>query len=840
MASRSSGQTISIGGHRFRLTHPEKVMYPETGTTKADVIHYYVQIAPFMLPHVVGRPATRKRYVDGVDGPVFFEKNLPDSAPSWIRRTTLQHKTTRNSYIVIDDVASLAWLGQMAALELHVPQWQAGPRNTRRNPDRLVLDLDPGPGAGLPECVAVAKRARTLLRELGLEAFPVTSGSKGIHLYAGLDRTHDAEYVNAFAKQFAQALESELPDLVVTNQKKDLRGGKVLVDWSQNNQAKTTIAPYSLRGRAVPTVATPRTWKELDSPDLAHLRIDEVLERMNSATKRGQDPMAALGRAVEVDVSAPDRLELYRSKRDAAKTPEPVPDFVGTSSSHGDRVGGGASVSRSFVIQEHHARRLHWDFRLERDGVLVSWAIPKGVPTDPKENHLAIQTEDHPLEYGSFEGTIPKGEYGAGEVTLWDWGTYELEKWRGVPGHEDETGKGEVIVVLHGQPDGGLGGEPAKVALIKTSEMGSPPGRGAAGGWLAHRMTLDGATPGDRVAPGGRVSRSRDTSTSGVKAAKPTVRGTGKSAKGSKIQNSPKPMLASSGDVTEGYDWVYEMKWDGYRGIAVCDGPEVQLVSRNGLDLTAAYPEVAEALGDLDLGDTILDGELVAFGANGAPSFHALQHQGGPVSYLVFDVLRLDGTDVTGAPYRARRHALESLALGAEGGNAGSAVQVPPAFDGSLADAIAASRDLGLEGVVAKRADSPYRVGKRSAAWVKLKHLQATEVVIVGWRDGTGHRASTLGSLLMAVPDGDGWRYAGRVGSGFSDRSLTDLAKKLGPLARKTPTVEVEPAEAKDVHWVKPTLVGEVTYAEQTPDGRLRHPVWKGTRPDKSPADLRD
>jgi bifunctional non-homologous end joining protein LigD len=797
MASRSSGETITVGGHRFRLTHPEKVLYPETGTTKADVIHYYVQIAPFMLPHVVGRPATRKRYVDGVDGQVFFEKNLPDSAPSWIRRTTIQHKTRRNSYIVIDGVAALAWLGQMAALEIHVPQWRAGPGNTKLNPDRLVLDLDPGPGAGLAECVEVAKRARRLLRELDLEAFPVTSGSKGIHLYAGLSGEHDADYINAFAKQFALALESELPDLVVTNQKKNLRGGKVLVDWSQNNQAKTTIAPYSLRGRPLPTVAVPRTWRELNSPDLAHLTMDEVLARMRGASKRAKDPLAPLGRPVteseEATGNARDHLELYRSKRDASKTPEPVPDAVGPPS--GD----------SFVIQEHHARRLHWDFRLERDGVLVSWAIPNGVPTDPKKNHLAVQTEDHPLEYGTFEGTIPKGEYGAGQVTLWDWGTYELEKWRGVPGHEGaDAAKGEVIVVLHGQPGGGLGGEPVKVALIKTREN-----------WLAHRMALG---------PSARFGHKTSTTRAPKQQRAP--------------KSWPKPMLASNGDVTEGYDWIYEMKWDGYRAIAVCDGDDVRLVSRNGVDLTGDYPGVADALRELDLSDTTLDGELVAFGTNGAPSFHALQHGTSPVSYLVFDVLRLDGTDVNGAPYRSRRHAVESLGLAAASGD--STIRVPPVFDGSLVEALDASRELGLEGVVAKRADSPYRVGKRSAAWVKLKHLRAMEVVIVGWREGAGNRANTLGSLVMGVPDGEaGWRYAGRVGTGFSDRALTDLAKRLTPLERKTPTVDVERPEARGVHWVKPAIVGEVTYSEQTPDGRLRHPVWKGLRPDKEPEDLR-
>lgn len=779
MAS-SSGQTIEIGGHRFRLTHPDKVIYPETGTTKADVIQYYVQIAPFMLPHVVGRPATRKRWVDGVGtathpGQVFFEKNLPDSAPTWLRRTTLQHKTSRNSYLVIDGVAALAWLGQMNALEIHVPQWQAGPRNTRRNPDRLVLDLDPGPGAGLSECVEVAKRAKKLLGELGLTAYPVTSGSKGIHLYAGLDQTHDAEYVNAFAKQFAQALEAELPDLVVTNQKKALRGGKVLVDWSQNNQAKTTIAPYSLRGRTLPTVAVPRTWRELNDPDLAQLTYDQVLDRM----KRRKDPMAPLGRDVGDHVRG-DRLEVYRSKRDAAKTPEPVPDAPA-----GDRVGGDASVSRSFVIQEHHARRLHWDFRLEHDGVLVSWALPNGVPSDPQKNHLAVQTEDHPLEYGSFEGTIPKGEYGAGVVTIWDRGTYVAEKWR----------DNEVIATLSGQSDGGLGGEPVKIALIKTGEN-----------WLAHRMVV--RTPDDRGGGDASVSRS-----------------------------PLKPMLATAGTTAPDDEWAYEMKWDGYRALAFVDGTTVRLQSRSGIDMTATYPGVADALAGLHLADTVLDGELVALGPDGAPDFHSLQNGGAEVAYFVFDLLRLDGTDATGANYDHRRLALESLGID------GTLVRVPPAFETGFDEAMQASRDLGLEGVVAKRRDSIYRPGARSSSWVKVKHLDSTEAVIIGWRPGEGSRTSSIGSLLLAGPspidpDDRTWSYLGRVGTGFSDRALRDLRKRLEPLAQDAPAVAVPHDIARTARWVRPELVGEVIYASVTPDGHLRHPVWKGLRPDKGPEDL--
>ncbi len=444
-------QTVSIAGHRLRLTNPDKVIYPLTGTTKAEVINYYVEIASIILPHLADRTTTRKRWVNGVGtadkpGEVFFEKNLPDSAPSWIRRVRIQHSKDTKAYPVFDNAAALAWAGQVAALELHVPQWKVNRRGAPQNPDRLVLDLDPGPGAGMQECAEVARVARQMLQDIGLEAVPVTSGSKGIHLYAGLDGSQDASYVNTFAHQLARELESELPKLVVSDMKKSLRKDKVLVDWSQNNASKTTIAPYSLRGTLEPNVATPRTWKELEDPDLGQLSIDEVLARM----KKRKDPMAHLVGTTP----ATDRLVDYRAKRDGSKTPEPVP--IGSPV---------AGEGNTFVIQEHHASALHWDFRLEHEGVLVSWALPKGVPTDPSKNHLAVQTEDHPLEYATFEGTIPKGEYGAGKSWIWDAGTYELEKWR-----DDE-----VIVTLTGTK-GELEGTP-KYALIKTGKN-----------WLIHLM----------------------------------------------------------------------------------------------------------------------------------------------------------------------------------------------------------------------------------------------------------------------------------------------------------------------------------------------------------------
>lgn len=284
-SNRSAEQHVSIGGHRLRVTNLDKVMYPETGTTKADVIDYYTRVADYLVPLAKNRPATRKRWVSGVGTPekpgqVFFEKNLPDSAPSWVPRRDLQHSDHVKTYPLVNNLSTLVWIAQQNALEIHVPQWRFGRGSARRNPDRMVLDLDPGEGAGLPECAAVAKLVREILTDMGLDPLPVTSGSKGIHLYTALDGTQSSEQVSAIAKELARALEADHPDLVVSDMKKAVRSGKVLLDWSQNNANKTTIVPYSLRGRLRPTVAAPRTWREIGSPSLRQLEFREVLARL--------------------------------------------------------------------------------------------------------------------------------------------------------------------------------------------------------------------------------------------------------------------------------------------------------------------------------------------------------------------------------------------------------------------------------------------------------------------------------------------------------------------------------------------------------------------------------
>ncbi|MEV0892459.1 ATP-dependent DNA ligase [Promicromonospora sp. NPDC050262] len=866
-------QTVTVDGHRLRLSNLDKVLYPASGTTKGEVLHYLAEVAPVLLPHAANRPATRKRWPDGTSGQMFFQKNLDASTPDWVKRRSIQHKKSANDYVLVNDLATLTWLGQTATLELHTPQWQFGRTGARLDPDRLVLDLDPGPGAGLAECAEVARWAREILRGMDLEPYPVTSGSKGIHLYAALgkaaDTRLDSDAVSAVAHELARYLEAEHPDLVVSDMSKALRSGKVLVDWSQNNGSKTTIAPYSLRGLDRPWVAAPRTWAELEDPDLAQLTPEDVVARIAAdgdlLAPLLEGHLAALEPTSE-RLATFQKLETYRAKRDPAKTPEPFgPATSASPSGTDDEAGQGDAGSAAspgdadqeaaptFVIQEHHARRLHWDFRLEHEGVLVSWALPRGEPTDPAKNHLAVQTEDHPLEYGTFEGSIPGGEYGAGAVTIWDSGTYELEKWR-----DDE-----VIVTLRSAERGAR-----RLALIRTGGRDGD----AENNWLIH---LTKAQPDGAGAPGpaGHTSTASpdDTGADGTGAdgtgpdgAAPASRTTATTSRttGTQRDERRRPMLATAaapGDLTRPDDWAFEMKWDGFRTLAHVQDPEtLRLVSRSGQDLTVTFPELAALAGQVDAArlPVVLDGEIVALDRAGRPDFRRLQHRANlrkerdvarakaqvQVDLMLFDVLVADGDDVTARPYTERRELLESLVTPS------APVHLPPAFDGDLEAALRTSRTLRLEGVVAKRRTSTY-AGRRSHEWLKIKHQAMQEVVVVGWRPGRAD-ASVMGSLLMAVPDasGDdsGLRYVGRVGTGFSERERREITTRLRGMERKTPGVSGVPAEdASDARWVTPSLVGEVTYADwaEGPDGasgerRMRHSVWRGWRPEKTPAEV--
>jgi bifunctional non-homologous end joining protein LigD len=573
---------------RVKLTNADKVLYPATGTTKADVFDYYTRITDVMLPHIAGRPATRKRWPNGVEQDSFFEKQLASSAPDWLPRASVKHRSGTTTYPIVDSPDGLAWIAQQAALEVHVPQWRFVAEWTRSRAEelkpgpatRLVFDLDPGEGVTMAQLCEVAHAVRDLIADIGLTTFPLTSGSKGLHLYTPLDEPVSSRGASVLAKRVAQQLEKAMPKLVTATMTKSLRAGKVFLDWSQNNGSKTTIAPYSLRGREHPTVAAPRTWGELEDPAVRQLRYDEVLDRV----ARDGDLLASL----DADLPAADRLAKYRSMRDASKTPEPVPAAKPAT-----------GQGNTFVIQEHHARRLHYDFRLERDGVLVSWAVPKNLPETTSVNHLAVHTEDHPLEYGTFEGNIPKGEYGAGKVIIWDSGTYEAEKFR-----DDE-----VIVTLNGRRISG------RYALIQTN----------GDQWLAHRMKDQKVFAFDEITP----MLATEGSVTALKHGQ----------------------------------WSFEGKWDGYRLLVEADHGALRVRSRRGREVTNEYPELRSLATDLADNHVVLDGEAVVLNKSGVPSFNEMQNRGRRtrVQYWAFDLLYLDGRSLLRARYQDRRKLLEML-----------------------------------------------------------------------------------------------------------------------------------------------------------------------------------
>ncbi len=450
------------------------------------------------------------------------------------------------------------------------------------------------------------------------------------------------------------------------------------------------------------------------------------------------------------------------------------------------RPSAGGKGRQRFVIQEHHARSLHWDLRLERDGVLVSWAIPKGLPESPDQNRLAVHTEDHPLEYASFEGNIPKGEYGGGRMTIWDTGDYDVEKWS----------DSEVKFVLHGsKASGGF-------VLFQTRDKN----------WMIHRHG-----PSIRTDP---------------------------------LPTSLKPMLAVAGQLPkDDENWAFEIKWDGVRAILFVEGGRVRALSRNELEVSGSFPELADIGEFLGLTTCVLDGEIVALGEDGRPSFSRLQNRmhvanprearrratTDPASFVAFDLLYIDGHSLLDAGYDERRDRLESLHLSGETFTTTESFRNVPGQD--ILDATVQN---GLEGVVAKRRDSPYRPGRRSSDWVKVKSFRTQEVVLGGWTEGRGERQGSLGALLLGIPDDDGLRYVGKVGTGFSAEARRVLLQELEPLSTRDSPFRspLPPAEVSKAHFVRPELVGEVEFGEWTTAGRLRHPTWRGLRPDKTPHEV--
>lgn len=514
---------------------------------------------------------------------------------------------------------------------------------------------------------------------------------------------------------------------------------------------------------------------------------------------------------------ADDPLALYNAKRDFTKTAEPAGTLA-------------PGNGNSFMVQKHDATRLHWDLRLEVDGVLKSWAVTRGPSLDPGEKRLAVRTEDHPLSYATFEGTIPAGEYGGGTVMLWDRGTWAPIRGKSAKdlakGHlhfilEGERMKGEWLLIrlkprakekrenwlLRKIDDAHAGGTDTLVETALTS--------------VSTGRTMQEIAEGVRPRPAAKPRSAARTPAAGRRAAP--------RKKAAAMPDFAPPQLCTLGDsVPTGADWIHEVKYDGYRAMVAVGGGKARVFTRSGLDWTDKFGAIADAAAALDIGSALIDGEIVAL-KDGRPDFSTLKEAistGGPMSLFAFDLPMLDGESLASLPNVQRKERLRAIL---------------PENDACLryADHVMGSGEAlfdamcreGFEGIVSKRADAPYR-GDRTRAWLKVKCTRRQEFVIVGWLPSTAKRG--FRSLLLGVREGDGWRYAGKVGTGFSADTMADLRARLDRLARKTAPVTAPRAAVRGARWVTPKLVAEIAFTETTPDGVLRHSSFLGLRGDKA------
>jgi DNA ligase D-like protein (predicted ligase)/DNA ligase D-like protein (predicted polymerase)/DNA ligase D-like protein (predicted 3'-phosphoesterase) len=797
---------VDVGGRELRLSNLDKVFWPDEGYTKGDLVAYYWNVADLILPYLRGRPLTMKRMPDGIDGEYFYEKTAPSHTPDWVARCTVlseDAKGGRIDYITVDDAACLLFAANLGCIEMH-------PLHSRcedvAHPDYLFFDLDPFPPYTYEDVLAVARHVKVLLDGLGLASFPKTSGATGLQIYVPLEpgaATH-AE-ARGFVGACGRLIRDVDPERVTLAWRVADRAGKIFIDHNMNRQGANIAAAYSLRPERRAPVSTPLSWEEVGAGGFepADFRIDNVWERLgrvgdlfSGVLGPGADlagALDALGVAVEEEPSLPrtaadavrrktsddvarasrdPALFEYVRRRDFEGTPEPAP---------GEAVGAG----NSFVIQKHRATRLHYDVRLEREGAMPSWAVPKGLPTKRGDRRLAVQTEDHPLEYASFEGTIPEGHYGAGEVRIFDDGWYEPLEWS----------ESKVTFKLHGRRYPGL-----EFHLVRTRTD-----------WLAF---LASAQDAPLVASPPRFQ----------------------------------PMLAEGGfGAFDDDGWWFEPKLDGIRCLAYLETGETRLVTRTGRDVTTQYSELRMIHELVDQVNAVVDGEIVAFDDEGRGSFEAIQQrmnltnereikriaQRIPVAMVAFDLLWLDGRDTTGLGLEQRRELLELVV------EPDDRLQLMTHVEGAGKAFVGQMDALGLEGVVAKKVGSKYLPGKRSDAWRKIKLRKTQDCVIVGWTPGLGGRSGTFGALLVGAYDGGRLIWIGQVGSGFTERALAELRDLLAPLARGSPPLEDPELERyPEFTWVEPRVVCEVEFAEITRSTRkMRAPVFKGLRPDKTPED---
>ena len=794
MAPRTA-QIAQVGKRTLELSNLAKVLYPDEHIVKAELIQYYLKIAPTILAHVKGRPLSVVRYPDGINGESFFQKNRPNWAPEWLEHVTLGEE--KKDYVIATEDASLVWLANLACIELHQMHSRA-PHFDK--PDYIVYDLDPPEAFKFSDVAELASEYKGHLESFGYHPFVKTTGRKGLHIVTPIEPKSGFDKAFEAAKAVAQPFVDSHPSSLTLQIKKDHRKGKVLLDIYRNRPSQTIVAAYSVRGLAGAPVSTPLQWEELsavESPKVFHLRsvpervvqngdpweaiaayataihTEKSTPRSTNAPKAKGVPPPALSAGGEGESSwkpnphsrkykTPEQLETYTRKRSFDKTPEPPPAEI-------------TGQGNAFVVHRHHASRLHYDLRLEQNGVLKSWAVPKGMPPRPGIMRLAVNVEDHPLEYINFEGAIPKGEYGGGMMWKFAQGRYEITK---------EKKSGFYFRLQSKELT-------AEYRAHHTKENQ----------WLIERVD----TP--------QVDWLRDPI---------------------------EPMLARATEqLPDSPDYVYEVKWDGIRAMISLDEGQIRIQGRNHNEFTKQFPELLLAEPAFRATSGLFDGEIVCLEADGRPNFtNVIQRmqqstQGGierasvkhPVVCYLFDCLYLDGRPLINEPLTRRREWLADAVKKESPYRVSQLVEDGSAF-------FEAVKEVGLEGVMAKQRDSTYSPGKRTDSWLKIKTRQTTEAVIVGYTRGKGDRQASFGALHLAQSGAGGLKYIGKVGGGFDDHSLKAVFAQLAKLTKIQRPVKEKPLDDARSVWVEPRLMCEVSFASWTPDGLLREPVFLRLRPD--------
>ncbi|MFZ5970506.1 MAG: non-homologous end-joining DNA ligase [Bacteroidota bacterium] len=767
------GQWVQIGKRKIELSNLDKELFPEDHIVKAEVIEYYLKIAPTLLQHVKGRALTLIRFPDGIHGEMFYQKNRPEWAPDWLEFATLG-KEEKKDYIIATEPASLVWLANLAALELHQLHSR---KPSFDNPDYMVFDLDPPEGYTFSDVVEIALQLKEHVQGFGYTPFAKTTGGKGIHVCCPLEPVRDFHEVFEAAQAIAQPFVDQHKNRLTLHIKKEARKGRVLVDIYRIRSGQSIVSPYSLRGRVGAPVSMPLLWEELatlKSP--LKYNIQTALEKVLSDGDAwdGMDAYAVdlhthrkPAKAKKLPASrkhkSPEQLETYQKKRDFSKTPEPPARVIDGS-------------GNNFVVHRHHASHLHYDLRLEKDGVLKSWAVPRGMPPHPGIKRLAVQTEDHPMEYLTFDGRIPKGQYGAGEMWIYALGKYQITKDK----------KDGFYFRLSSKE---LTGEYRIYKLQKEKE------------WLMERVD------------------------------EPQI---------NYLQQPILPMLSNSATaVPSGDDYIYEVKWDGIRAlVAVTDG-QVTIRSRNQNDVTVQFPELHVADKAFRATCALFDAEIVCLDKDGKPSFKQVINRlmatgetniqklskSHPVYCYLFDCLYLDGRPLINETLMKRKEWLQDAVRPETPYRVSEFVE----DGGSLLEA---AREHGLEGIMAKRMDSKYLPGKRSDAWLKIKIRNTRECVIIGYNEGKGNRSHAFGGLHIAEREGSQLVYRGKVGTGFDDATVKSLFQQIRKLKTTPKPIPQKVLDEKVSVWVEPRLAVEVSFASFTPDNIFREPVFVRMRPD--------